>query len=147
MSKPGEMDALVSELSSGSKSRAGGEMKTKMKAKMTQESERTNRAQAAGRKSLDFRGFAILHTNLRSGALAQMPFSPLCGGKPESGEAHTGFFVIPQGEQWSIVDSSGVVSVADGPKSVFCVNAKLTRRRVSTRSSYRNGDESAQPTD
>jgi len=59
-----------------------------------------------------------------------MPFSPLCGGKPESGEAHTGFFVIPQGEQWSIVDSSGVVSVADGPKSVFCVNAKLTRRRA-----------------
>merc|ERR1719420_1931063 len=67
-----------------------------------------------------------------------MPFSLFCGGKPESGKSHTGCFVIPQGEQWTVVDSSGVNSVADGPKTVLCNNTVLTRRRAypATESQY-----------
>ena len=56
--------------------------------------------------------------------------SLFCGGKPVSGESHTGCFVIPQGEQWTVVDSSGHCSAVDGPKTVMCNNTKLTRRRA-----------------
>ena len=67
-----------------------------------------------------------------------MPVSLLCGGKPISAESHNGFFVIPQGECWSIIDSSGEVNAAEGPKTVFCMGTKLTKRRayVASESEY-----------
>jgi len=59
-----------------------------------------------------------------------MPVSPLCGGIPEDGAAHLGFFVIPQGEQWSMTASDGLVSVHDGPCTLRCLGAVLAKRRA-----------------
>lgn len=65
-------------------------------------------------------------------------FSLLCGGTPVSGELHTGFFVIPQGDQWSVTDSEGVVTAATGPRTLRVMGAKLTKRRsfVANESEY-----------
>jgi len=56
--------------------------------------------------------------------------SLLCGGAPISGDTHTGFFVVPQGEQWAALSSDGCVSSVDGPKTVRCFNTVLTQRRL-----------------
>jgi len=66
-----------------------------------------------------------------------MPFA-LCGGAPVANESHTGYFVIPQGEQWSKVDADGSVSVVEGPKTLLCVNNVLKRMagKVASESEY-----------
>ena len=57
-----------------------------------------------------------------------MPFSLFCGA-PVSGDTHTGVFIIPQGECWSIVEADGSISSVDGPRSIRCINTKLSKRR------------------
>jgi len=59
-----------------------------------------------------------------------MRYSLLCGGAPEPGELHIGFFVIPQGEQWSMTHATGEVVAVDGPLTVRCFNTMLTRRQL-----------------
>ena len=56
-----------------------------------------------------------------------MPVALFCGGKPEDGKTHTGFFVIPQGERWALTNNQGEVSSVSGPKTVRCLGEKLTQ--------------------
>ena len=57
-------------------------------------------------------------------------YSLLCGGVPQSGEAHTGFFVVPQGEQWAMRASNGEITVVTGPYTLRCLQDVLTKRRA-----------------
>jgi len=59
-----------------------------------------------------------------------MPVSLLCGGVPEHGAKHTGFFVIPQGERWSLTDVDGTVEYMDGPRTLRCFGVTLSKLRL-----------------
>jgi len=49
----------------------------------------------------------------------------LCPQAPQGGEVHFGQFVIPQGEQWSILNAAGEVAHVNGPQTIKVFGAKL----------------------
>lgn len=57
-------------------------------------------------------------------------YSFLGFGSPESGQRHFGVFVIPQGQAWSVTDSSGSVSNVAGPKTLRLLGSMLTELRI-----------------
>eukprot|EP00316_Scyphosphaera_apsteinii_P012364 CAMPEP_0119302742 /NCGR_PEP_ID=MMETSP1333-20130426/4291_1 /TAXON_ID=418940 /ORGANISM="Scyphosphaera apsteinii, Strain RCC1455" /LENGTH=436 /DNA_ID=CAMNT_0007305201 /DNA_START=62 /DNA_END=1372 /DNA_ORIENTATION=- len=57
-----------------------------------------------------------------------MPLSLLCNGKPQSGRQHFGFFTVPQGEEWSMLQPKGTVRHISGPSTTFTWGDELQKR-------------------